>query len=64
MEFSINWIGRWNWAEKKSAFQSRMRSGGKLPDGHVVCKPVPLYPRIEILEGVWHKRRYNLHSRW
>src|SRR4029434_5797102 len=25
---------------------------GKLPDGHVVGKPVPLFPRIELREGV------------
>jgi methionyl-tRNA synthetase len=25
---------------------------GKLPDGHVVSKPVPLFPRIEVGEGV------------
>ena len=48
---------------KEERFSLADAEWGRLPDGHVVGKPVPLFPRIEILDGRLTKRRYNLHSR-
>jgi methionyl-tRNA synthetase len=45
-----------NWKMKLSGKEERFSLAdaewGRLPDGHVVGKPVPLFPRIEIREGV------------
>jgi methionyl-tRNA synthetase len=45
-----------NWKMELSGKEERFSLAdvewGKLPDGHVVGKPVPLFPRIEIDEGV------------
>jgi methionyl-tRNA synthetase len=45
-----------NWKMELSGKEERFLVGdtewGKLPDGHVVGKPVPLFPRIEVGEGV------------
>ncbi len=45
-----------NWKMELSGKEERFRledaKWGGLPDGHVVGKPVPLFPRIEIGEGV------------
>jgi methionyl-tRNA synthetase len=45
-----------NWKMESSGKEDRFRlddaKWGGLPDGHVVGKPVPLFPRIEINEGV------------
>jgi methionyl-tRNA synthetase len=45
-----------NWKMELSGKEERYSLAdaewGKLPDGHVVGKPVPLFPRIEIDEGV------------
>ena len=45
-----------NWKMELSGKEERFRleeaKWGVLPDGHVVGKPVPLFPRIEINEGV------------
>jgi methionyl-tRNA synthetase len=37
---------------KEERFSLADAECGRLPDGHVVGKPTPLFPRIEILEGV------------
>ena len=45
-----------NWKMELSGREQRFSLAdaewGRLPDGHVVGKPVPLFPRIEIREGV------------
>src|SRR5258705_3895123 len=45
-----------NWKKELSGKEERFSLAdaewGRLPDGHVVGKPVPLFPRIEIDEGV------------
>jgi hypothetical protein len=37
---------------KEERFSLADAEWGKLPDGHVVGKPTPLFPRIDIGEGV------------
>jgi methionyl-tRNA synthetase len=37
---------------KEERFSLADTEWGKLPDGHLVGKPVPLFPRIELDEGV------------
>jgi methionyl-tRNA synthetase len=37
---------------KEERFSLADAEWGRLPDGHVVGKPVPLFPRIEVGEGV------------
>jgi methionyl-tRNA synthetase len=46
----LNW--KMELSGKKERFSLADTEWGRLPDGHVVGKPVPLFPRIEILEGV------------
>jgi methionyl-tRNA synthetase len=46
----LNW--KMELSGKDERFSLADAGWGKLPDGHVVGKPVPLFPRIEILEGV------------
>jgi len=46
----LNW--KMELSGKEERFSIADAEWGKLPDGHVVGKPVPLFPRIEILEGV------------
>jgi methionyl-tRNA synthetase len=46
----LNW--KMELSEKEERFSLTDAEWGKLPDGHVVGKPVPLFPRIEIGEGV------------
>jgi methionyl-tRNA synthetase len=46
----LNW--KMELSGKKERFSLADAEWGRLPDGHVVGKPVPLFPRIEILEGV------------
>ncbi len=42
----LNW--KIEFSEKEERFSLAEAQWGKLPDGHVVGKPVPLFPRIEI----------------
>jgi len=37
---------------KEERFSLADAEWGRLPDGHVVGKPTPLFPRIELDEGV------------
>jgi hypothetical protein len=37
---------------KEERFSLADAEWGGLPDGHVVGKPVPLFPRIEVGDGV------------
>jgi methionyl-tRNA synthetase len=46
----LNW--KMELSGKEERFSLKEAEWGKLPDGHVVGKPVPLFPRIEINEGV------------
>ena len=46
----LNW--KMELSGKEERFSIADAEWGKLPDGHVVGKPVPLFPRIEIGEGV------------
>ena len=46
----LNW--KMELSGKEERFSLADAEWGRLPDGHVVGKPVPLFPRIEILEGV------------
>jgi methionyl-tRNA synthetase len=42
----LNW--KMELSEKEERFSLKDAEWGRLPDGHVVGKPVPLFPRIEI----------------
>jgi methionyl-tRNA synthetase len=46
----LNW--KMELGGKEERFLLADAEWGRLPDGHVVGKPVPLFPRIEIREGV------------
>jgi methionyl-tRNA synthetase len=46
----LNW--KMDLSGKEERFSLADAEWGELPDGHVVGKPVPLFPRIEIDEGV------------
>lgn len=46
----LNW--KMELSGKEERFSLADAEWGRLPDGHVVGKPVPLFPRIEIREGV------------
>jgi hypothetical protein len=46
----LNW--KMELSGKEERFSLADAEWWRLPDGHVVGKPVPLFPRIEILEGV------------
>jgi methionyl-tRNA synthetase len=46
----LNW--KMELSGKEERFSLADAEWGRLPDGHVVGKPTPLFPRIEILEGV------------
>ena len=46
----LNW--KMQLSGKEERFSLADAEWGRLPDGHVVGKPTPLFPRIEILEGV------------
>jgi methionyl-tRNA synthetase len=46
----LNWKMELSGKEKR--FSLADAEWGRLPDGHVVGKPVPLFPRIEVGEGV------------
>jgi methionyl-tRNA synthetase len=46
----LNW--KMELSEKEERFSLADTEWGRLPDGHVVGKPVPLFPRIEVGEGV------------
>jgi methionyl-tRNA synthetase len=46
----LNW--KMELSGKEERFSLADAEWGRLPDGHVVGKPVPLFPRIEIPEGV------------
>ena len=46
----LNW--KMNLSGKEERFSLADAEWEKLPDGHVVAKPTPLFPRIEIREGV------------
>jgi methionyl-tRNA synthetase len=46
----LNW--KMELSGKEERFSLADAEWGRLPDGHVVGKPVPLFPRIEIGEGV------------
>jgi methionyl-tRNA synthetase len=46
----LNW--KMELSGKEERFSLADAEWGKLPDGHVVGKPTPLFPRIEILENV------------
>jgi methionyl-tRNA synthetase len=46
----LNW--KMELSGKEERFSLTDAEWGKLPDGHVVGKPVPLFPRIEVDEGV------------
>jgi methionyl-tRNA synthetase len=41
----LNW--KMELSGKEERFALKDAEWGKLPDGHVVSKPVPLFPRIE-----------------
>jgi methionyl-tRNA synthetase len=43
----LNWL-----SGKEERFSLADAEWGRLPDGHVVGKPVPLFPRIEVGDGV------------
>ena len=44
----LNWKLEPELAGKETRFSLAEAEWGKLPDGHVVGKPTPLFPRIEI----------------
>ena len=44
----LNWKMEPELAGKETRFSLADAEWGKLPDGHVVGKPTPLFPRIEI----------------
>jgi methionyl-tRNA synthetase len=44
----LNW--KMELSGKEERFSLKDAEWGKLPDGHVVGKPVPLFPRIEITD--------------
>jgi methionyl-tRNA synthetase len=46
----LNW--KMELSGKEERFSLADAEWGRLPDGHVVGKPTPLFPRIETLEGV------------
>jgi methionyl-tRNA synthetase len=46
----LNW--KMQLSGKEERFSLADTEWGRLPDGHVVGKPVPLFPRIEVSEGV------------
>ena len=46
----LNW--KMELSGKEERFSLADAEWGRLPDGHVVGKPTPLFPRIEIDEGV------------
>src|SRR5438552_7665564 len=46
----LNW--KMELSGKEERFSLADAEWGRLPDGHVVGKPVPLFPRIEVDEGV------------
>jgi methionyl-tRNA synthetase len=46
----LNW--KMELSGKEERFSLADAEWGKLPDGHVVGKPTPLFPRIDIGEGV------------
>ena len=46
----LNW--KMELSGKEERFSLADAEWGRLPDGHVVGKPVPLFPRIEIDKGV------------
>jgi methionyl-tRNA synthetase len=46
----LNW--KMELSGKEERFSLKDAEWGRLPDGHIVGKPVPLFPRIEINEGV------------
>jgi len=46
----LNW--KMDLSGKENRFSLAEAEWGRLPDGHVVGKPVPLFPRIEVDEGV------------
>ena len=48
----LNWKMEPEWRGKEKRFSLADAEWGRLLDGHVVSKPVPLFPRIEIREGV------------
>ena len=48
----LNWKMESELSGKEERFSLADAEWGRLPDGHVVGKPTPLFPRIEILEGV------------
>ncbi|HJX81952.1 MAG TPA: class I tRNA ligase family protein, partial [Candidatus Udaeobacter sp.] len=48
----LNWKMEPEWSGKEGRFSLNDAAWGELPDGHVVSKPVPLFPRIEIGGGV------------
>ena len=51
MEFcdQLNW--KMELSGKEERFSLADAEWGKLPDGHLIGKPVPLFPRIETGEG-------------
>ena len=46
----LNW--KMELSGKEERFSLEDAEWGRLPDGHVVGKPMPLFPRIEIDKGV------------
>ena len=48
----LNWKMEPELSGKEERFLLEDAEWGKLPDGHVVGKPVPLFPRIDVAEGV------------
>jgi methionyl-tRNA synthetase len=50
----LNW--KMELSGKEERFSLADAEWGRLPDGHVVGKPVPLFPRIEVGEGVSARR--------
>jgi methionyl-tRNA synthetase len=46
----LNW--KMELGGKEERFSLADAAWGRLPDGHVDGKPTPLFPRIEILDGV------------
>ena len=47
----LNWKVEPELSGKEERFSLADAEWGRLPDGHVVGKPIPLFPRIEIDEG-------------
>jgi methionyl-tRNA synthetase len=48
----LNWKMEPELSGKEERFSLADAEWGRLPDGHVVGKPLPLFPRIEVAEGV------------